>query len=82
MILPTKHTSLGQSFIGFGAYILKIIGDGLTIDELWEQYQKDFSTDGYGAKQSFDNLLLTLIFLFAVGAVYEYNGKVKKNAAN
>jgi hypothetical protein len=78
MILPTKHTSIEQSFLGFGGYILKIIGDGLAVDELWTHYQKDFLNGKYNAKQSFDNLLLTLSFLFSVNAVYEDNGKVKK----
>ena len=78
MILPTKHTSLEQSFIGFGGYILKIINDGLTIDELWKQYQRDFSNGKYVIKQSLDNLFLTLAFLFSVGAIYDDNGKVKK----
>ena len=78
MILPTKHTSLGQSLIGFGGYILKIIAGGLTVDELWIQYQKDFSNSEYNVKQSFDNLLLTLAFLFAVDTIYDDNGKVRK----
>jgi len=78
MILPTKHTNLEQSFIGFGAYLLKIISDGLTVDELWLNYQKDYFNGEYSVKQSFDNLLLTLAFLFSVDAIYEDNGKVKK----
>jgi len=78
MILPTKHTNIEQSFIGFGGYILKIIGSGLTVDELWTQYQKDSLNGEYSVKQSFDNLLLTLVFLFAVDAIYEDNGKVIK----
>jgi len=78
MILPTKHTNIEQSFIGFGAYLLKVIGDGLTIDELWLHYQKDYFNGEYSVKQSFDNLLLTLAFLFSVDAIYEDNGKVKR----
>lgn len=78
MILPTKHTSLDQSFIGFGCYILKVIDDGLTVDNLWNQYRKDFSDGKYTVKQSFDNLLLTLVFLFSVNAVYEDNGNIRK----
>ena len=78
MILPTKHTSIEQSFLGFGAYILKILGDGLTIDELWTHYNRDFSIGEYNAKQSFDNLLLTLSFLFSINAIFDDNGKIKK----
>lgn len=78
MIMPTKHTSLEQSFLGFGSYIIKTIDDGLTVDELWSQYQKDFFCGIYDIKQSFDNMLLTLVFLFSINAIYEENGKVKK----
>ena len=78
MILPTKHTSLEQSFIGFGGYILKAIDDKLTIDELWMQYKRDFSSGKYAVKQSFDNLLLVLVFLFSIGVIYDDDGKVKK----
>ena len=78
MILPTKHTSLEKSFIGFGGYILKAIDNGLTIDDLWIQYKKDFSSGKYVVKQSFDNLLLVLVFLFSIGVIYDDDGKVKK----
>jgi|TergutMp193P3_1026864.scaffolds.fasta_scaffold32393_2 hypothetical protein len=78
MILPTKHTSFEQSFIGFGGYILRIIDNGLTIDELWKQCQRDLSNGKYAAKQSLDNLLLTLAFLFSIGAINDDNGKIMK----
>jgi len=83
MIMPTKHTSIEQSFLGFGAHILKSLGDGftdngLTIDELWTNYNRDFSTGEYNAKQSFDNLLLTVSFLFSINAIFDDDGKIKR----
>jgi hypothetical protein len=78
MILPTKHTSIDQSFLGFGAYLLKVLSDDLAIDELWLHYQGDLSNGKYNVKHSYDNLLLTLAFLFSVDAIYEKNGKVVK----
>jgi hypothetical protein len=80
MILPTKHTTTEQSLLGFGSYLLQTIGDGATVDDLWSQYQKDFAAKAYHYKQSFDNLLLTLIFLFSVNAIYENNGEIKRCA--
>jgi hypothetical protein len=82
MILPTKHTSLERSFLGFGYYILKTIGDGLAIDELWVKYKKDFSKGKYDIKQSFDDLLLTLVFLFSVNAVYYDNDSDRVKICN
>ena len=78
MIMPTKHTNIEQSLIGFGGYLLNIIEGGSTVDELWGKYLKDYSDGVYSSKQSIDNLLLTLVFLFSIDAIYEDNGEVKK----
>jgi hypothetical protein len=78
MILPTKHTNIEQSFLGFGGYILKVIDSGMEVDKLWTQYQKDFRDGVYNAIQSFDNLLLTITFLFSIDVICFDNGKVKR----
>ncbi|MCK5155325.1 MAG: hypothetical protein KAQ69_02755 [Spirochaetales bacterium] len=78
MILPTKHTNIEQSLLGFGSYILQIIDDGVTIDFLWQEYLKDYNNKVYSKKHSFDNMLLTLVFLFSVNAIDEDNGELKK----
>lgn len=78
MILPTKHTKTEQSLLGFGSYILQIIGEGSTIDLLWSEYLKDYGNNKFLAKHSFDNLLSTLVFLFTVGAVEDINGVIYK----
>lgn len=78
MILPTKHTNFSESLLGFGSYLLKKIGTGKTVDALWNEYQNDFAQKKYPSKQSFDNLFLTLVFLYSIGAVEEKNGCVYK----
>ncbi len=78
MILPTKHTKVEQSLLGFGSYILQVIDEGSTVDSIWQDYLKDLSNNEYPAKQSFDNLLLTLVFLFSVNAIEEMDGVIKK----
>jgi hypothetical protein len=78
MILPTKHTTIEQSLLGFGSYILRKIDENNTIDMLWHQYQNDFNDNVYPAKHSFDNLLLTLFFLFSINAIEEGNGEIRK----
>jgi len=78
MILPTKHTKIEQSLLGFGSYILQIIDQGTTVDDLWSEYLSDLDNKGFLAKHSFDNLLLTLVFLFSIGAVKEINGVIYK----
>lgn len=78
MILPTKHTKIEQSLLGFGSYLLQIIGQGATVDSLWNEYLKDLDNKEFLAKHSFDNLLLTLVFLFSIGAVKENDGVIYK----
>ena len=76
--MPTKHTSLDQSLLGFGAYILQIVDACTSIDLLWERYLADFEKGNYTAKQSFDNLLLTLVFLYSIDAIIDNDGEISK----
>ena len=78
MLVSTKHTNLSQSLLGFGGYILSQLVVPKTIDEVWNEYQVDQKNRIYPAKQSFDNLLLTLIFLYSISAIEEDNGLVRK----
>lgn len=78
MIMPTKHTNFSSSLLGFGSYILNRLETPLSIDDLWKQYQDDFKNKIYFAKQSFDNLLLTIVFLHSLGAVNEQDGVIIK----
>lgn len=76
MIIPTKHTHFSESLLGFGAYLLPKINSVKTIDSLWNEYQNDLMKKKYSAKHSFDNLILTLVFLHSIGAVEEKDGGV------
>lgn len=78
MILPTKHTNFSKSLLGFGSYILTTLKTPLSVDDLWKQYHIDYENGVYSAKQSFDNLLLTIIFLHSINAVNEQNGLIVK----
>lgn len=78
MIMPTKHTSLDQSLLGFGAYILNVLDECSSIDSLWRRYLSDYDSGIYTAKQSFDNLLLTLVFLYSINAIVENDGEISK----
>ncbi len=78
MILPTKHISFSQSLLGFGAYILTLLDTPKSADDLWKQYLDDYNNHKYSAKHTFDNLILTLIFLYSTDTVSENNGIIKK----
>ncbi len=78
MILPTKHLNFSESLLGFGGYVLKSLDRPKSIDEVWDKYQSDFEEGFYFAKHSFDNLVLTIIFLFTIGVVIEKEGQIIK----
>ena len=78
MILPTKHINFSQSLLGLGGYILFQLQSPKSIDELWNKYNIDYKNNVYPAKHSFDNLVMTLIFLYSIGSVTENNGVMEK----
>jgi hypothetical protein len=76
MILPSKHISFSKSLLGYGSYLLKKIGGGKSVDELYQVSQQDYKRGLYPSKQSFDSLLLTLVFLYSIGVIEEHDGMV------
>jgi len=78
MILPTKHINFSQSLLGFGAYLLSQLQSPKSIDELWDAYKADYKNNVYLARHSFDNLVMTLIFLYSSGSVAETDGVIEK----
>ncbi len=81
MLLPTKHTKLGESILGLGSFVLGALTKPKTIDELWAEFQAVNNTDAFPAHHSFDNLVLALDFLFMTGVVaQEERGKFRREA--
>jgi hypothetical protein len=78
MIIPTKHTNFSESLLGFGGYILTQLESPQSVDDLWSQYQVAYKNKRYFGKHSFDNLLLTIVFLHSIGAINEQNGVIIK----
>ena len=79
MIMPAKHINFSESLLGFGSYILQNLSEAKSVDELWQKYQQDLQNELYFAKHSFDNLIMTILFLYSIDAVKEENAKVVKN---
>lgn len=78
MLIPAKHISFSESLLGFGSYILENLDKPKSIDEIWDKYQLDIAAKKYFSNHSFDNLILTIIFLFSVGIIDEKNGRIEK----
>ena len=67
-LLPSKHVPTDRSIIGLGALLLESLETGSTINGLWERV-KPYSRIG-----SFSNFILTLDYLYAIGAIEYDNG--------
>ena len=69
MILPKKHVSLEESMFGFGAYLLEHIHSKITVDNLWRIYLKEYENMLYSTRFSFDQFIVTLDYLYAIGVL-------------
>ena len=74
MILPDKHIKLDQSILGGGASLLDQLTRPLTVTGLWE-HSKGQSDIG-----NFERFILTLDFLFAIGALDLRDGLLVKGS--
>lgn len=68
MILPNKYVSLDNSLLGAGAVLLPLLPEPKTTTELWEKVKNSPQIVGYG------RFILTLDFLYAIGAVEIVDG--------
>ena len=81
MLLPDKHIKLSESIIGFSSFVLETLSRPCTVDEIWEKFQSARESKEYPVKQSFDNLILTICFLYSIAAIeLKDNGKLEKCA--
>ena len=78
MILPKKHINFSQSLLGLGSYVLRNLASPKSIDDLWRMYTEDYKKENYPAKHSFDNLVMTILFLHNVDLIIENKGLIKK----
>ncbi|MDZ4858306.1 MAG: ABC-three component system middle component 6 [Candidatus Hydrogenedentes bacterium] len=81
MILPTKHLQAERSLIVLGAQLLAQLTCPITVSELW----RSFSDSKQSAIQrpitiTFDQFILSLDFLFIIGAIDINQNLIAKRA--
>ncbi len=69
MLLPTKHTTLAESLLGLAGTLAPYLRKPITIDDLWQEFQKINKTKDFPAYHSFDNVVLAIDLLFLFGIV-------------
>ena len=82
MIVPTKHISVAESILGFGAVLLEGISGSIHVDDLWRRFHRINNSKDYPSYQSFDNFILALDLLYIVGLIeLEADGSVTRAIA-
>lgn len=76
MILPTKHVSFDRSLLGAGAAVLPVLTEPMTTLGIWELVK---TAPEIGAYWRF---VLTLDFLYAVGAIDMVDGLIVRMDAS
>lgn len=71
MLMPDKHIRFAESLVGLGSFVLEVLDEPKTIDELWILLGRHEASDTFPAAHSFENLVLTIDALFAIGALTE-----------
>ena len=74
MILPTKHVSVAQSYLGMGAQVLAQMDRPLTLTRLWERVR------GSASITSYEEFLLTLDLLYSLDAVDFADGFLRRRS--
>lgn len=78
MLLPDKHIGFAESLIGLGSFILDDLRNAKDVDTLWKSFEK-VRGNVFPAYHSFDNLVLAVDVLFAMGAIeLQSNGKLMR----
>lgn len=75
MILPDKHTPPERSLLAVGGLLLEHLSRPLTVNRLWERVRED------PIVRSYDAFMLTVAFLYTVGALDEHGGELTKSRA-
>ncbi len=69
MILPTKHIRAERAIIGIGGKLLELLHESMTVSALWDVFRQRRTIEVPSAPISYDWFVLTLGFLFMIGAV-------------
>jgi len=81
MLLPTKHIKISQSLIGLSGLLYSLFDgdDILSLENLYECYEKKAGTKKFPARHTLDHLLLALDFLYLMNLIeLTEGGELKK----
>lgn len=82
MLMPDKHISMAESLLGLGAVVLSHLDQPRSIDMLYSLVKGDMASGMLPAYHDLDNLMLSVLFLYSVGAVALTKGGGVKRCAS
>lgn len=77
MLMPTKHVKTENALVGVGAEVLALLDDAKTVSRLFHDLQERRQINELPTIH-FDWFLLSVDFLFSIGAVRFEAGLIKK----
>jgi hypothetical protein len=80
MILPTKHIPEHRCLLGLGGELLRLLEREHTVSSLWETVRAGRNGDAETPEVPFDWFILTLDFLFLIGAVKSTKGLLVRSS--
>ena len=83
MILPTKGITPDRSILAVGSDFLYLLDSPLSVSNLWSRYLNHRKQLKLESPVNFDWFVLTLDFLFTIGAIYlDDRGRLVKRRAS
>lgn len=83
MILPTKGITPDRSILAVGSDLLDLLDSPLSVSNLWSRYLNLRKQLGFERPVNFDWFVLTLDFLFSIGAInLDDRGRLVKHRAS
>lgn len=76
MILPTKRVGEDRALLTLGARILQWLDEPKTVSRLWDEIQRERTSQERSGLVTFDWFVLALDMLFALGVVSLRQGRI------
>ena len=73
-LLPDKHVPTSRSLVGIGALVLSHLERPASVSHLWESVRNNREVASFG------NFVLSLDYLFAIGAIDYEHGQLSRSA--
>jgi ABC-3C biological conflict system middle component len=78
MILPTKHLRPERAILTVGAEVLRLLTEPKTVSRLWDELKHIMDKRSSTRKVNYDWFVLTLDFLYMLGAVEMDQGRIRR----